>query len=113
MAVSSIGQHQFSGLENKMPEPLRRSSAMVRSQDKAVALQAGKTKAVMNPPLASGRARFPDHGRVQHPHRAAAKRRLQAHSAFMPQLLAQQSQPRLGIAQSVQQRHIGDIGNAR
>ena len=44
---------------------------------------------------------------------APAKRRLQSHSAFLPQLLAQMPQPELGIAQPVQQRHIGDICNAR
>ncbi len=61
-------------LKNEMSKPLRGSRTMGRGSQQKVALQAGKTKAVMNPPLASGRARLPDHGRVQHPHRAPGKR---------------------------------------
>jgi len=113
MAITGIGQNQLSGFKNEMSEPLRRSLTMVRSQFKTVAFQAGETKAVMNPPLAPGRARLTDHSRVQHPHRPPAKRWLQSHSALLPQLPAQVPQPEFGIAQPVQQRHIGDIGNAR
>jgi hypothetical protein len=51
-------------------EPLRGPLTMGGSQLEAVALQRRKAKAVMNPPLAPRRARLPDHGRVQHPHRS-------------------------------------------
>src|SRR5580692_4772824 len=113
MTITCIGQYQFVGLKAKTPKPLCAIWALGRGEIKTIALQAGHAKTVVNSPLTSRLARLFDHCGVKQPYSSAVKAGLQLNSVIFPQLLTQLSQPTLRIPQTIQQRHIGDIGNAR
>lgn len=112
MTVARIGQHQFVRLKAKTPNPLCAICALSRGEIETIALQRGQAQAAVNSPLASRLARFFDHRGVKQSHGTAIKTGQKLNSAILPQLLTQQSQPTVGIPQTIQQCDIGDVSNA-
>ena len=113
VTVSGVGQNKFVRLKMEAPKALRGAWPGGRSELEAIALQAGKTEAVMNAPLASGRPWLADYGCIMQAQCAAQKTALQLDPVFLPKLLAQLPQPRFRIAQPIQKSHVRHIGNAR
>ncbi len=113
MTVSGIGKNEFVCLKMKASKPLRGARTGGRGELETIALQAGKTEAVMNAPLATGRSWLTNHSCIQKTQCSAQKTGLQLDPVFLPKLLTQLPQPRFCIPQPIQQSHVRDIGNAR